>query len=88
MKPIIPEEKKVINPYLDEDLLGWNAFRKELLTNLKERGVDTLWEHLQDTDIPEEVKIENLNGMNAGVFFEKYTKWVISAIVEALTKGE
>ena len=93
MKPIIPEEKHFTCTDLsDIDELchsswinGYNAFRNELLTNLKERGVDEVKEVILkwiDANPMEDILKELPTFMS-----KKLPRGLASAIVEAL-KGD
>ena len=85
MKPLIPEEREQYtqkqikhNPTyinLNMKVAGYNAFRNELLTNLKERGMKEITKIL--------IKYTDMGYIR----WDKQEKAIASAIIEALTKG-
>jgi len=88
--PIIPEEKQPNSMYINENaytVAGWNCFRNELLTNLKERGVEVVDKilekegHLVDWGYR---NVENPHTINHSHYIRERTD-LASAIVKALT---
>ena len=89
MKPIIPEEREEYtqkqikhNPTyinLNMKVAGYNAFRNELLTNLKERGVETVLECIKQSPLGQ---YDGIDGI------ELEATALASAIIDALIKGE
>ena len=89
MKPIIPEEREQYtqkqikhNPTyinLNMKVAGYNAFRNELLTNLKERGVEWLVNILKQKLEEEEYR---------GHYITNDIDKLAYTIIDALTKGE
>ena len=92
MKPIIPEVKKFPHKYpITEvenasfwEIKGHNAFRNELLTNLKERGVGVIERVIIDKElVPEVCEDSGQCEWSVGE-----ARKLATAIVEAMTKGE